>query len=539
MSQGTRKSKLNAGWRFGVPAILYVMFAIYGIVPPGSRAQSSPSPAPPSITGKSAEVNEEGYTLKPVGIATDKWPTVRVDFSIERGDKTLFRSLNVKDIEAILNKDGLALGDNSLRQNTSPTRILFMVDRSGSMLDTKQKIDKLRAAQEALNYMIGRLDANDVAAVDSFDSTQYTNVSPTNDKERLYSGIRAITVSNDPYTYLYDAIQNALTKAAKNNIGVVVVLSDGWEDTENTQELEAQGEEAELERIKLRREDGITRLAREKGIRVFNVAIGARGDRYKLGRSYVDYDSLCRISNATQGGFCKHVNLPQLQASAQGDIRMFNQLIEKDMKQILEEIRKSSKYAYSLDVDFPRNLKHEDGTLTLNFKVNDGRVKLPVIFPYTWDEKTGTPVFGPGTALDAIFIDIPISVDVSSQNLLEIYLILMLPIGLLALGPLAVERVMAMREIRRMNKSIIQVDQRSSLVGRQCPNELGEWGKRYAFRVGDPVIVCPDCGTSHHLSCWEFNGHRCMNRLCEYSVTVPAEVMAKYGIVTESRESLV
>lgn len=527
---------LGSGCCVATLLVCLVIFSPEPLETISSAQVSSPSPQP-SLSPPAAPVDREGYSLVPSGVATNKWPEVRLDFSLKRDDKTPFRGLTVDNIEALLNENPLQLRKDALQGGNNSISILFVLDRSGSMVDTDAGINKLRAAKESLSRFIGGLGPEDTASIWAFDSTRKVVVPPTNKKSDLTNGIGSIVPREpaDPYTYLYDAIDSALREAAKKQIKFIVVLSDGWEDTADSRKMLP----AQLDTFKRQREEDIARVSRAESIRIYSLAIGARGDKDILRRAFVDYESMCNISEATGGGHCYHIDLPKLKGQAGNSIPRFNTLIEKDIDNVLAEIKKSFSYEHSLTVDFPRDLKQENGELALNFTVDNGRVKLPVVLPYRWDDKTDTPIFVTWKIFDPIFL-VTAPPQVGGQNLAQIYLSLLLTIGLFALVPSVFNQAALLRESQQMKKAVIQVGPNSDLLGKRCPNEDVEWGKRYSFQAGDPVIICPNpaCRTAHHLSCWEYNGHQCMNRVCERSMKVPSRVLAKYGIGETARKPL-
>lgn len=44
------------------------------------------------------------------------------------------------------------------------------------------------------------------------------------------------------------------------------------------------------------------------------------------------------------------------------------------------------------------------------------------------------------------------------------------------------------------------------------------------FRVGDNMVECPNCHTSHHLDCWQSNGDTCTNVGCQRYATTSAPI---------------
>jgi Zn ribbon nucleic-acid-binding protein len=117
----------------------------------------------------------------------------------------------------------------------------------------------------------------------------------------------------------------------------------------------------------------------------------------------------------------------------------------------------------------------------------------------------------------------------NSVYLSVIYLLLLLPLLFLVSIPSIYQGILGMIDNQKVKQAIVNVRPGSPLIGHQCPNEDGPWGRQFAFKIGDTLILCPKCATPHHLSCWEENQFYCMSRQCGVNYQIPASVMAKYN----------
>ncbi|MGB8507012.1 MAG: VWA domain-containing protein [Pyrinomonadaceae bacterium] len=451
---------------------------------------------------------------------------VTINFSLERADKQLFRGLRTEDVELKLNGSPVLLKPDALSKGRD-ARILFMVDTSGSMVDTREGggVDKLRAARDALRHIVGQLGEKDQAAIVAFDEeqTELVRLTPRSKRSDLERGIDAIE-TRQKNTKLYDSIRWALDKAKREGIGIVIFISDGMEDTKDAQTALAEGR---LVSYKRGEEQKLSKLARESGIRMFSVAVGEPGNLEM--RKGVDFDSLKAISEVTNGGFARLVNPSDLK-SAGSPAKMNERLTEK-LKDVLEATRKDWSFDHALKAALPE-MQEGQGELQVNLSADQGdkRVTVPVVYSYTWDKSIGPPIFSPGRVLTPLFIDIKPPVD--WPGLTQVYLLLLSPLVLLGLIPSVLNRIAGAREMSRMSNAIEQLGHGSPWLNKLCPNEMGSGTQRFLFKPGDTVLVCPKCQTPHHLSCWEYNQHQCMNRVCEYQFVIPPRVLARHGIAS-------
>lgn len=534
MLDNKRKSQGLRAITKGSAVVLLLSLTIWPLL---SFAQSSRDEAP-QIDQETGAVTIGGYTLTPGNVDTSGWSeerkSVLVKFSLKlaENDKERFRELSFEKFETKLNDESIALGTNPLMRDNEPIKVLFMIDRSGSMgAGKKSGVDKLAAARESLRYFINNLDHPDKAAIYTFNLKQDEMVYLTDDKNRLRTGISGINSAQGD-TSLYESIRFALNKAEEKDIQNIVFLSDGKEDTH---EADLALREGRLDILKSKNEDELSATARAKNIPVFSIAIGENGAEGDRG---VDYDTLKAISENSNGGTATLIDMANVTGGS--SVRLTQELTEK-LKRVLADIKKLLHFDYGVRVPLS-NLKEGKGELLLKLTVvssehPDKQLTFPLVYEYSWNKKKGPPIFTRGKALTPEFI--PILTSLAWSGLGQIYLLLLSPLVLLGLLPSVVNRIAVAIEMRRMTNAIQFVGHRSSLGGKQCPNELGPAGQQYVFKVGDSVLVCPRCHTPHHLSCWEYNGHQCMNRVCTYQFVIPSRVLAKYGITADPRKQFV
>ena len=478
--------------------------------------------APPTITSKAGDVNQAGFSLKPIGLALNEWPNLRLDFSIERTDFSSFKNLSLSDVQAKADEKLIEINDSDLKLNdTKGSAVLILLDGSGSMAGAG--VDKLRAAKEALKLFVDSIGPKDRVGLMVFDEEVRLVIPPTTDKEALKRDIEAFQIRKERsrFTRLYHAVEEGIKQAKSNQIKNLLVISDGREDTPETRSLST----AELESFKQTREQEITQLSRKDDIRVFTVAIG---DENGKGLSFVDRASLTNISKGANGGNGAYIELTESSAA----VALQQDSLRSRLDQTLARIKESFGYSYSLTVRLadPQQRGPGDHKLWVAFTVGDNqRVQLPVEYTYALTA-AGTPVVTGMRKQAPIFIrSAPKTVNWKQLSL--IYLALMSVFLMLAFIPAVARRVIGGGQSLRLHKVITRVNTHSQLIGSVCPNEGTEAGRLYLIKEGDIVLVCPDCKTPHHLSCWRFNEHHCMQRNCELEMVVPPNVLAKYGLM--------
>lgn len=492
---------------------------------PNAFAQSLPAPdasPSPSVASSASEVNREGYSLKPTGLATNEWPNLRIDFSIERADRTIFKNLTLADVEPKVDGQRIPTREGDLKQKESEgSGVLILLDGSGSM--ASEGLDKLSAAKQALKTLIDNLNANDKVGLLVFDEEPRVIVTASTDKEAVKREIDGFTIRKDKsrFTRLYDAVDFGMRHAKENQIQNLLLISDGWEDTPESRLLSA----TELAAFKARREQSITQYSRNNDIRVFTVAIG---NEHGEGLTYVDRAALDNISKGANGGTGAYIELlenSQTKALKQSD------LLER-LQQTLDNLRQSFRYSYSLTVHVDQSLHRNSSEhiLWVGFSVGDTpRIQLPIEYTYALST-AGAPVVKGVKVQPAIFIH-SAPRTVTWQQLLLIYLLLLSGLMVLLFIPTVGRTISRGGESLRLRKAIVTVGNQSPLVGCACPNEGTASGRAYLIKEGDIVLVCPKCKTPHHLSCWHFNEHHCMQRTCELKMIIPSQVLEKYGLL--------
>jgi hypothetical protein len=492
---------------------------------PSVRGQSNASSsAPPTLTSKAGDVNQAGYSLKPIGLALDEWPSLRLDFSIERGDYSNFKNLSSSDVQAKIDERSIEIRDGDLKLNdTRGSAVMILLDGSGSMVGVG--VDKLRAAKEGLKLFVDSIGPKDRVGLMVFDEEVRLVIPPTTDKEALKRDIDAFQIRKDRsrFTRLYQAVESGIREAKGSQIKNLLVISDGREDTPETRSLST----AELDKFKQTREQEITQLSRKDDIRVFTVAIG---DENGKGLSFVDRASLTNISKGANGGDGAYIELTE----TSGEIALQQDFLRSRLDQTLARLRESFGYSYSLSLRLDESQLRgaSEHKLWVAFTVGDGpRVQLPVEYTYALTA-AGTPVVTGMRKQPAIFIQsAPKTVNWIQLSL--IYIALLSVFLVLAIVPATIRRLIGGGQALRLHKAITRVSSHSPLVGSVCPNEGTASGRLYLIKEGDIVLVCPnpDCKTPHHLSCWRFNEHHCMQRNCELEMVVPPKVLEKYGLM--------
>lgn len=466
---------------------------------------------------KKSDTNDEPE-LRAENVDTSKYPSTTVNFSIEK-QGSVFRQLESSDVEVLLDGKKVALKPDALRKDkdSDPVKVLFVIDKSGSM---KVGADKLQAAKDAINNFVNNLSPIDEVAVSTFgvDYSQVLSLTKVENKSKITGAIDGIEAP-DAFTNFYNSVEKAVAQADKAEIKNIIFLSDGKEDNADFNKLADKKSEKES------REKSLSDDLNKKGIRFFAVAIG-NPEADPSAEEYVDFDTMKEIANPTQGK-ADLVNMPEINAEAKGDKEKSKNLIADKLKGQLAEIKKALKFSYALVFDLPRTDK-TNGEMLLNFNITDGNKKWrqSTTYPYTF--KDGRPIFEKARVAPFLLSSAGKALNFGDISL--IFLLMLLPLGFLSTIPAIFNKFAAVAEERKVNEAIVSVNPGSHLIGAQCPNESGPWGKRYAFNQGDTLIVCPKCATPHHLACWADNKFQCMNRVCESRYQIPEQILARHNV---------
>lgn len=493
---------------------------------PASAPAPAPSPTPAVVQASSglgvSQVDSDGYTLRPVDLNVSQWPLVRLDFSIERGDRTPFTALTAADVQASVDGKPIAIAPEDLNfKSSASSGVLLVIDLSRSMTGGGSGVSKLAATKEAILSLIDSLAAADKVGVVAFDQSQRVVIEPTTNRQALKTAIRNLSARGGG-TALYSAADFALRFAEANRLGNIILLSDGCEYSAESRQHSRAGTFA---RFKSEREQRIADGSRRAGIRVFSIAIGEQNPRSTL---YVDAPSLANITKGTHGGFSSFIDLPALLQQSAGDGNRYSTLLTGSLKSALDRIRQSFRYDYSLTLRevAAANANGQPHKATIQFRAGD--VLLPMEFTYSLPSGAARPTVEM-KVLTPVLIEAPTG-SMSRWWLLRIFLSLLLALNLLALVPSGVEWAEAWHRRRRLRRAIVTLRGNSSLIGRTCPNEGNQLGGSRRFKAGDAVVVCPECETAHHVGCWQLSKGRCWNRHCGHELNLAgissAEAMA-------------
>jgi hypothetical protein len=503
--------------------VAIALICVCSLLLSASSAQTqSPSTTPPvSLTSTADEVNKAGYSLKDFGLATNSWPVCTMNFSIKRADQTIFKNLTLADVQPKVDGKPLLTREGDLVQKDGAGGVFVLLDGSGSMVGSG--VDKLTAAKQSLETLIDKLNANTPVGLIVFDEEPRVIIAPTTDKTKIKQEIESFTIRPDKsrYTRLYEAVKHGLQQAKDNGIKNLLVISDGWEDTPETRALAPDG----LANLKRAYEEEITNFSRKNHIRVFSVAIG---DEHGQGLNYVDRLALDNISKGANGGVAAYIEL-------KGDLgsRALEQtFLLSRLQQILDDLKQWFEYSYSLTVrvDESMQIPGREHKLWIGFTVGDDpRIQLPIEYTYVLQAKGEPPVVIEASVQQPVFIRAAPR-NVTWQQLLTIYVLLLFVLAVLAIVPSIFKALSRGGQALRLRKSIVTIAGNSALVGVACPNEGTAAGRVYLFKEGDAVLICPNCKTPHHLSCWTFNDHQCMKRTCAEELVVPASVLESLGL---------
>jgi hypothetical protein len=469
-------------------------------------AQNSPI----DISGNTGfkEVRQAGYTFAPRPVIFQPDLTMELAFSIKRDDNTDFSLLKLQDIEAF--QDDLKLPISALRNLTkTPVTAMILVDVSRSMRD--QRFRKLDALKKALNGFIDRLEEDgerkEYIALAKFDLSPEPLADATSDKNALRAAVDSLDGKNR--TWLYNAIKWSLDRAKGYGANSLIVLSDGVDSTKQRADAKTlQGEELALYKQELLdfehlNEPEIISKAQDKDnpIRIYTIEMGNTDEKDEA--IYVYRDSVGIISRST-GGEDYYIELRKLAEQ--------NKSLRNALGEVLEEIRKLSKYDYSLSLPLegriqPDGRPHES---VINFKLDGGILRA--IVNYIWKPGERAPV---EIETQFAFFESDYS-HKSLSNITYIYLMMILALALMSGVPLAGQPLHEWRETRVLNRSIKRVKNGSPYIGQECPSE----GSYRRFQEGDTILICPgpNCKQPHHLDCWQQAHGRCYIRNCSVSI---------------------
>jgi formylglycine-generating enzyme required for sulfatase activity/Mg-chelatase subunit ChlD len=361
-----------------------VGWAAVGSLEPEGRTQlpaptmTAPRPAPTPAPAR------ESYSLKPAALISDDWPSLRFNFSIERdgptsGGAAPLKKLRASDVSVTLDERLVTVTESDLRlSETAPARILILLDDTGSM---RLGVDKFSAAKRAILAFIDGLGPDDVVSFATFGDSIKIVVEPTNNRALLHAAVNNLVPRASPDTRLYDAVEYGVRQAQLNDLHNIVIISDGWEDSPETQRL---GETA-LADYKRERERSITKRAREVGVRIFTIAVG---DERGAGLDHVDRVSLSNISGATNGGVAVYIDLPELAARAGGNRARYQEILSDRLSQSLESLRQPFYQSYALILRLGQMAQRDGKLHTLRIVVSVGddstRVVLPLEYIFEW-----------------------------------------------------------------------------------------------------------------------------------------------------------
>ena len=499
------------------------------------HAQTPAASEKPSVKATSETLVQGDYELNRYKLDINEWPKTVFSFALENRKKDSFRQLKISDIQVATDETDLALSPGMLRLTSSePVGVFILLDGSRSMLGGSLNFNKLAAAKDAIKAFLKNLDANDSAAIYGFDSELYIVSDPATKATDLTATIDRFQPREGEFsrhTDLYRAIKDAIEKARSYKIRNLVVISDGMQDTKDSEDIRLSGDE-EFSAFKSLHEQEIVELATKSGMTIFSIPIGDKNSLPPIPKNldYVDADTLCNVMSRHIPEKCPYVSLPDLALQAVQDTSESRQaVLEQQLKKIFEIVNYSVRYDYALDLSLlkfvPDNREH-----VLKINVKAGGKLFTVTYPITWTRGAQKPNLGGPSITKRVLIETP-KIVITNLQLSGVYVFGLTVLIILALAPIVLQRAERSRKVREtartVNRSIMVVKDQSDFSDRPCPNH-----KNFPkpFQKGDVIIVCPACKEPHHLGCWQYNKGRCMKWLCQGELAIPGEILKKYGV---------
>jgi hypothetical protein len=488
----------------------------------------------PTVAATPEQMRKGDYLLSQHKLNVDAWPRAVLSFSLVNEKQELFRQLKTGDLKVFVDDAEVRLDPDALRVTESdPVNLLLLIDGSKSMLGGSGRLNKLGPSQEAIRAFLAILKEQDAAAVYAFDSSTY----PVNDlttakfdlgeKVKVYAP-RMGEESNT--TDLYKAVEDAVGRARELNVRNLIVISDGMQDTAESEDIR-KSDADEFEEYKRGEERKINELASRNGVTIYTIPIGDRDSLPAEPRnlSYVDADTLCKMTSQQAGGGCVYVGLRELseeQADSPGST--LQELLARRLKEVFTQIDRSVRYGYALTMPLdgiPRDSRQHK----LRVQVPGGGAVFDVDYTFNWGGGK-VPEVGGGTISVRPLIAVP-KIDITEPSLGAVYLGLLGVIGVIGLVPIGIERYRRSNEAREglklLRNSVVKLKAGSALVGQDCPNHPLT---PKPLKAGDVAVICPKCGQPHHLACWHFNKFRCMKWLCTGELPLPEAVFEKHGV---------
>ncbi|HNB74163.1 MAG TPA: VWA domain-containing protein, partial [Acidobacteriota bacterium] len=501
-----------------------------------------------------------------------QWPTIQLPFSISQKGQANVTQLEPENIAVTL--DGTPLPVRSLEFNQltdGTTSVLFLLDGSGSMdkqfepvteefsvlEELKQgfpvngfepgpvptRYSKLNCAKDALTWLVDRLPAKTRLAFAGFNLSQRLLVPPTQDKSRLKTAIDSFntTGAEAEGTRLYQGAQFALEQAQKLKIQNVILISDGFEYSPESQQLKSENP-GSFKTFQQNQETQIKQLAQQSGVRLFTIAVGS-DDPDSI--HYVDRNSLKRMTDPASSSY---INIESLISQAQQEGVETGQLLVTSLKSVFDSISQSIRMDYSLKIRMPDGFQPDLQDHQLRIGVNLNATELPVVITLGWNPTDvpvpmiQEPVAPPEIPLPQPPPAPPVQKKGTGPVGLVIVAGLLMLLVLVAAGlyflwrhnsasplrtstptlppqpieqPIKGKGISIQQPIIHEPGIVFTLQAGSDLIGKTCPNEGTNLGRQWTFKPGDVVVQCPRCGTPHHLSCWKHNQCQCWVHHCK------------------------
>lgn len=561
---------LILGWWIGLSVVGFPL----QVVAQSELAASTGSqlPVPQLLEQQVESTNQNRFRLNAQQADLSQWPTIQLPFSISQKGQANVTQLEPENIVVTLDGTPLPTGSLEFNQLTDgTTSVLFLLDGSGSMdkqfepvteeFSVLEKLkqgfpindsepgpvptrySKLNCAKDALTWLVDRLPAKTRLAFAGFNLSQQLLVPPTQDTSRLKTAIDSFntTGAEAEGTRLYQGAQFALEQAQKLKIQNVILISDGFEYSPESQQLKSESA-GRFQAFQQNQETRIKQLAQQAGVRLFTIAVGSDDPE---STHYVDRNSLKRMTDPASSSY---INIENLISQAQQEGVETGQLLVASLKSVFDSISQSIRMDYSLKIQMPEGFQPDLQDHQLRIGVNLNTTELPVLITLRWNPTDvpvpmiQEPVAPPETPLFQPPPAPPVQKKGTGPVGLVIVAGLLMLLVLVAAGLYFLWRHNSASSLRTSTPTLppqpieqpikgkgISIHQPiihepgvvftlqagSDLIGKTCPNEGNNLGRQWTFKPGDIVVQCPRCGTPHHLSCWKHNQCQCWVHNCK------------------------
>jgi VWFA-related protein len=260
-------------------------------------------------------LSDDGVRVTVRGTNEQQFPTITVDFEVHRPDGSALPNAVREDFEVRESGQPVEILGFEAPQSivTRPTRVVLVVDTSGSMMEEE---DRMTPMKQAVSSFITHLPPGSEVAVVAFSNAVRVIQPFTSDAAAVTESVERLEANGT--TRFYDAVARALELLSDQpGRRAVLALTDGMDTGSRLEDLKS-----------------VVQTARTAGIPVHTLGVGTE--------EAIAVDDLQALAEATRGRY-----FPAREASG--------------LRAIYEEVARSLRESYALTYRSARKLP--DGTL--------------------------------------------------------------------------------------------------------------------------------------------------------------------------------